>query len=257
MWTQTLLSKKNRSLRNDIARGQDEFHFLNDAPPHTKPAMRSLNLSTKRHRIKDILLFIERHDDRIYCGAQGEIGFVLGADHPFSREADLHGVSLGREITFLHAYDHAHTDGLVVPDIASLLERQKADLLHILTEAHQGKEPVPVLDVHFEIPRRARSPWHEIAEAVESGACRGGFFSKQGELLETIRDPVVAQQRAERRRVTADLDERIAQSADEGSSIWHSLGSFLARKLGMGTREDEEAPYEKDEQPSRRGVRRR
>lgn len=185
MWIQTLFSKKNRNLQVGFEGFQDEFHILTDRRPHAVDSALSISLASKRHDSPDIMLFIEKIDGKVYCGAVGDTAHVLGPEHPFAREADLNRSGKpGRFLTFTHAYDHAAGSGLRIPGIGELRERQSADLLHILTEAHSGNEPVEVGAVTFGGAREAGTAWDEIAGEVEAGRCRGGFFTKDGALLE-------------------------------------------------------------------------
>lgn len=115
----------------------------------------------------------------------GKIGDVIGGEHEFAREApDGRYSGTGRKIAFNHAYHCNLSDASKIPDLGELSGRQRGDLLHVLTEAHAGREPVSMEPVTFNASRTVGTDWDRIAAEVEAGKCRGGFFTPEGKLLE-------------------------------------------------------------------------
>jgi hypothetical protein len=185
MWNQTIFSKKNRNLHTG---GQlmDGYHILTsgDQKARSSDILADLRLRAKQHTPSTIS-FINKTKNGLFVGLIGKVGDVIGGEHEFAREApDGRYSGVGRKIAFNHAYDCSPSAALKIPDLAELGERQRASLLHVLTEAHAGREPVSLEPVIFETKRAAGTDWDLIAAEVEAGRCQGGFFTPEGKLLE-------------------------------------------------------------------------
>lgn len=182
MWQQTLFSAKNRNLSPGAQR-MDEYHILT-----ADSAFDSL-CRNMTHRVQKSLrkaaLFIERSETGVMLGRSDMIGTVLGMDHEYAREFDFGDTSgLRRATRFGHAYHTPFSDALKVPCHNEMLSQQSGDLLHILSEAHAGREPVAMPPVQFTATRQVGTDWDRIAREVEAGRSRGGLFDADGKLIE-------------------------------------------------------------------------
>ena len=194
MWSQTVFSAKNRNL---IPQSQmmDEYHILTSGVENVRPneVLRELRHHSSRYP-GSLMCFIKNCEHGLFVGLIGQNEDILGEEHEFSREAAVGRYSgKGRKIAFNHAYHSDTSVASKIPDLKELRERQSADLLHVLTEAHAGREPVSMEPVMFNAARSVGTDWDRIATEVETGKCRGGFFNADGKLLdrfENIADTV-------------------------------------------------------------------
>lgn len=185
MWQQMLFSKKNKNLIPN-SQWADEFHVITQKDAASWKIVRSLVEEIMSHRSKEseLILFMQHVDGKLLTGIDGVTGDVLVEGHPFARElpSSVHS-GQGREITFTHAYHQPLATEIRIPDHVELITKQKNDLLHILTEAHAGREPVSMEPVNFSATRAAETHWDKIAAAVEAGTSRGGLFRADGSLI--------------------------------------------------------------------------
>jgi hypothetical protein len=185
IWNQTVFSKKNRNLKTG---GQlmDEYHILTSGENNSAPnrVLRDLRARGRRYH-EPLMAFIHRLEEGMFVGLMGKNEAVMGAQHEFGREATVSRFSgPGRQIAFNHAYHCPASANPTVPDLVTLCKQQRVDLLHILTEAHAGREPIPMEPVAFASQRIAGTDWDRVAAEVDAGKCQGGFFSMDGRLIE-------------------------------------------------------------------------
>ena len=163
----------------------DDYHIItSDDTAQSSDILADLR-SRARHHTQSTVSFVKKTEKGLFVGLIGKIGDVLGAEHEFAREApDGRYSGVGRKIAFNHAFHCGASDAIQIPDLVELSERQCADLLYVLTEAHAGREPVSMEPVKFSSARSVGTDWDRIAAEVEAGKCRGGFFTPEGKLLE-------------------------------------------------------------------------
>jgi hypothetical protein len=187
-WRQTLFTKKNRPLGASSGRfDPDAFHVLTSkgtaGSDHVATALRY------RRPAAGLTVTMEAVDGRLFLAILGRTEDVLGPAHPFSREIPGLAGRTGRRIIFAHVYETDASERASVPSLDELLEGQRADLLDILTAAHEGREPVDAPERRFARPRVRGSAWDRAAGLLERGRARGAVFSEQGTLLEDLRRP--------------------------------------------------------------------
>ena len=235
MWQQTLFSKKNRSLITG-SQFQDEFHVLSDKTASAFDKLRPIANSTSA-RSEPILLFMKRTGNDVLIGVSGLIGEVLGASHEFAREVNEDtGRSTGRKITFDHAYHQKFGPDTRIPSIEELLVRQKDDLSSILTQAHNGIEPVPVPEVNFSTRPSATSAWHEMASKIEGGKTVGGLFSPDGQLVKELQIEIAEPTKAAQKKTSFVLQEtsRATHSASSNRKLSPIFWTVTAVTCGVG-----------------------
>lgn len=219
IWKQTLISKKNKSLSPGAKWSQDDLHVLT---PSSGPVDGEEAIQRASKPFRDQMLgFIKRDGEHLYVGVWGRVGEVLGEGHAFARELDLtNSGMLGRRIPFTHAY-HTRGKEAKIPSLAELKVQQGRDLLHILTEAHAGREPVEMAPVAFGGMRDTGTAWDRIAREVETGKSNGGFFSMNGELVKEFEREVAQKKTPEIMRARKALVvTAVAIAAVVGIGMW-------------------------------------
>lgn len=229
-WNQSLFSKKNRNISGADQR-MDGYHSLT-APNEIDSDLRRISHKIQKSLAKEGL-FIERTPHGLMVGRCDMIGNLIGMDHEYAREFDFGGTSGERRaIRFGHAYHTNLSKGPSIPDHSELLSKQKTDILHLLSEAHAGREPISMPLADFTNARQSGTEWDRIASDVEAGKCKGGIFSTEGKLLERFED--ISEQAAKGAQKKTPSPPREMASALPKRSGCMVVGAVLAGVVLMG-----------------------
>lgn len=194
MWSQYYLGKRNDDLINPKGRGSTLLNAL-DAN-HWLKGMQGCEALKHARRTCDFVgggesqFVIAKIGTRSIVEMSSIVRNLLGADHPFSKELlkdEATGAitPTGRRIQVNHVY--GTEGGKKFPDFEEFQRVQKADMLHILNEAHKG-EVVPTIDMplrEFAQPRKAGTEWDRVASEIEAGKHEGkaAVFNQDGKLV--------------------------------------------------------------------------
>lgn len=234
MWHQTVFSKKNRNLSPD-SQLMDGYHILTSGDPTTRPYDILADLRPRaRHHTQSTVGFMQKTESGLFVGLMGKIGDVIGGEHEFAREApDGRYSGTGRKITFNHAYHCNPSDASKIPDLGEMRGRQRDDLLHVLTEAHAGREPVAMGSVTFATARTVGTDWDSVAAEVEAGKCLGGFFTPEGKLLERFENIAETVTNTAQKKTVEKMARPIAEVQAEAMAKGPAFMTIAAVTIGV------------------------